>query len=162
MEIVVAATTNFVIIGLLIGYATNLGRGSGGVLTRRNLSKSSRILIVITRVVGIPHMVFTNPIMTTHVNKTTDQPLMNSLVAGRYKSTDVRNLGGGYRKPFVVSARIIDNKNGHFMRPNMVVLKCLDFKKDVDPDAHVRMLNFAMKGNVKTFKKISSMHLIIH
>jgi len=48
------------------------------------------------------------------------------------------------------------------MRPNMVVLKCLDFKKDVDPDAHVRMLNFAMKGNVETFKKISSMHLIIH
>jgi hypothetical protein len=35
------------------------------------LSRSSRILITTTRVVGTPHMVFTNPIMTTHVNMTT-------------------------------------------------------------------------------------------
>jgi hypothetical protein len=32
------------------------------------LSRSSRILISIIGVIGTPHMVFTNPIMTIHVN----------------------------------------------------------------------------------------------
>jgi len=41
-------------------------------------------------------MVFTNPIMTTRVNRTIDQPLMNSMAAGRYKSVDVTNPRGGY------------------------------------------------------------------
>jgi len=41
-------------------------------------------------------MVFPNPIMTIHVKRITDQPLMNLMVVGRYKNTNVGNLGGGY------------------------------------------------------------------
>jgi hypothetical protein len=51
----------------------------------------------ITKVVGILQMVFTNPIMTTHVNKITNQLLMNSMVVGRYKIVDVMNPRGGYQ-----------------------------------------------------------------
>jgi hypothetical protein len=35
----------------------------------------------------------------------------------------------------------------------MVALKYLDFKKDVDPDVHVRMFNFAVKVNAKISEK---------
>jgi len=35
----------------------------------------------------------------------------------------------------------------------MVALKYPDFKKDVDPDAHVKVLNFVVKKNVETFEK---------
>jgi hypothetical protein len=35
----------------------------------------------------------------------------------------------------------------------MVALKYLDFKKDVDLDAHVKVLNFVVKTNVETFEK---------
>ncbi len=71
VKIVVAPTTNFVKNGILIGSITNLGCGPGGVLTGRNLSKSSGILISIIGVIRTPHMVFTNPITTIHVNKIT-------------------------------------------------------------------------------------------
>ncbi len=39
------------------------------------------------------------------------------------------------------------------MRPNRVAFKYHDFKKDVDPNAHVRVFNYVMKGNAKTFEK---------
>jgi hypothetical protein len=39
-------------------------------------------------------MMFINLIMTTHVNRIVDQPPMNSMVAGRYKSANVMNLRG--------------------------------------------------------------------
>jgi hypothetical protein len=58
---------------------------------RRNLSRSSRILKANIRIIRTPHMVFTNPIMTIHVNKTIEQPPMNSIVARGYKSIDVEN-----------------------------------------------------------------------
>ncbi len=35
----------------------------------------------------------------------------------------------------------------------MVALKYPDFKKDVDLDAHVKVLNFVVKTNVETFEK---------
>ncbi len=38
VEMVVAPNTNVVRGGILIGFATNLGSGSGGVLARRNVS----------------------------------------------------------------------------------------------------------------------------
>jgi hypothetical protein len=41
-------------------------------------------------------MVFTNPILITHVNMTRDQPSMSSMVAKRYRSVDVMNSKGGY------------------------------------------------------------------
>jgi hypothetical protein len=39
-------------------------------------------------------MVFINLIMTTHVNRIANQPPMNSMVAGRYKSANVMNMRG--------------------------------------------------------------------
>ncbi len=39
------------------------------------------------------------------------------------------------------------------MRPNRAALKYLDFKKNVDPNAHVKMFNYAMKANTETSKK---------
>jgi hypothetical protein len=56
--------------GILIGSTTNLGHGLNGVLLTRNLSRNLKLPTVITIVVGTPQMVFTNPIMTTHVNMT--------------------------------------------------------------------------------------------
>jgi hypothetical protein len=67
---VVAPITNVVRGGILIGFATNLGSGSGGVLARKNLNQSPRLPILTIGVVGTPQMVFTNSIMITHVNKT--------------------------------------------------------------------------------------------
>jgi hypothetical protein len=58
--------------GVLIRFVAKLGSGSGGVLARRKLSGSSTLLIAITGVVGRPQMVFTNLIMTTHVNRIVD------------------------------------------------------------------------------------------
>jgi hypothetical protein len=58
--------------GLVIEFVTNLGGGSNGFLTRRNLNGNSKLLASNTKVVGTPQMVFTNPIMTTHVNKILD------------------------------------------------------------------------------------------
>jgi len=72
---------------------------------------------------------------------------MNSLVVGRYKNTNARNLGGEYREPSIVIARITDNKNGHSMRPNKVAFKYLNLKKNVDPNVHVRVLNYIVKAN---------------
>jgi hypothetical protein len=83
-------------------------------------------------------MVFTNLITTTHVNKTTNWPLMNSMVARRYRSANVMNPRGGYWEPFAVTTSIHDHRNGHYVRPNKVAFKYLDFKKNVDLDAHVR------------------------
>jgi plasmid replication initiation protein len=38
------------------------------------------------------------------------------------------------------------------VRPNKVALKYPDLKKDVDLDVHVRMFNFIVKANEKTFE----------
>ncbi len=64
---------------------------------------------------------------------------------------DVRNLRGRYQKPSIVTAWIFDNRNGHFVKPNRVALKY--FKKIVDPYAHVKVFNYVMKANVKTFEE---------
>jgi hypothetical protein len=45
---------------------------------------------------------------------------------------------------------IIDHKYDHYVRPNNVALNYLDFKKDVDPDAHIRVFNFVIKTNAET------------
>jgi transcription elongation factor GreA-like protein len=78
---------------------------------------------------------------------------MNSLAIEGYRSVDARNLRGGYQKPFVVTTQILDHRNGHYVKPNKVALKYFDFKKDVDPDAHVKMFNSEIKTNIKTSKK---------
>jgi hypothetical protein len=48
---------------------------------------------------------------------------------------------------------ILDDKNGHYVKPNRVALKYFDFKKDADLNANVRVFNFAVKTNVETSKK---------
>jgi hypothetical protein len=35
----------------------------------------------------------------------------------------------------------------------MVAVKYIDFKKNVDPDVHLRMFNFVIKENAKTSKE---------
>ncbi len=65
---------------------------------------------------------FTNPILTTHVNITIDWPSMNSITT-RGKNTYVENPKGGCQEPFVITQGLINYKNGHFVRPNKVVLK---------------------------------------
>jgi plasmid replication initiation protein len=39
------------------------------------------------------------------------------------------------------------------VRPNKIAFKYPDFKKDVDLDVHVRMFNFIVKTNAKTFEE---------
>jgi hypothetical protein len=82
--------------GIIIGYAINLNYGSNGFSMKRNLNRSSRLPMANTRVVGTPQMVFTNPIMTIHVHKTTNRPHMSSIVVGGYKSIDVEDSKGGH------------------------------------------------------------------
>jgi hypothetical protein len=42
---------------------------------------------------------------------------------GGYKNANVVNPKGGYQEPSTIIAQIFDHKNGHYVRPNMVVLK---------------------------------------
>jgi hypothetical protein len=93
---VVASIMNVVRDGILIGSATKLGSGLGGILVGRHLNQSSTLPIATIGVFVTPQMLFTNLIMTIHVNKTIDQPLMNSMVVGGYKSANVVNIRGGY------------------------------------------------------------------
>jgi len=83
--------------GILIRYATKLGSGLGGVLARRNLNRSSTLLIATIGVVGTIQIVFTNLIMTTHVNEIGNQPSMNLMVVGGYKNVAI-NPRRGYIK----------------------------------------------------------------
>jgi hypothetical protein len=39
------------------------------------------------------------------------------------------------------------------VRPNIVTLKYLDLKKNVDPTVHVKMFNYVVKVNAKTSEK---------
>jgi hypothetical protein len=96
VETIVAPNINVVRKGVVIGSVAKLGSGSCGVLVGRNLSRSSTLLATTIRVVGIPQMVFTNPITTIHVNMTTDRPLMSSMVVGGCKSANVVHSKGGY------------------------------------------------------------------
>ncbi len=97
-------------------------------------------------------MVFTNLIMTTRVGRTANQPPMSSITTRGYKSTNFINPRGGYQKPCIVTTIIHNHKNGHFVKPNKVAVKYLDFKKDANLDAHVRVFNFAMKANAEIFE----------
>jgi len=95
VETIVMPNTNVTKRGIVIGLAINLNYGSNGLSMRRNLNRNSRLPMVNTRVVGTPQMVFTNPIMTTHVHKTTNRPHMSSIVVGGYRSTNIEDSKGG-------------------------------------------------------------------
>jgi hypothetical protein len=126
-ETIVVSTMDVVRKGLLIGFATKLSSGSGGVLIRSKLCGSLTLPIITMGVIGTPQMVFINLINTTHVNMTIDWPPMNSMAAGGYRSANATNLRGGYQKPFLVTTSILDHKDGHYVRPNKVTLKYFDF-----------------------------------
>jgi hypothetical protein len=96
VETVVAPTMDVVRKGILIGSTTKLGNGLGGVSARRKLSGSMALSTTTTRVVGTSQMIFTNLMMTIHVNTTIDRPPMSSMVVGGYKSADAMNLTRGY------------------------------------------------------------------
>ncbi len=74
-------------------------------------------------------MMFTNPIMTTRVHKTIDQPLMSSIAIRGYRSTDAKDPKGGHQEPSIIIQGISNHKNGHFVRPNKIALKYHDYKK---------------------------------
>jgi hypothetical protein len=139
VEMVVSPNINVVRRGVLIGFTTKLGSGLGGVLAIKNLSRNLTLLTITIGVIGIPQMVFTNLMITIHMNKTTNRPLMSSMVVGGYKSIDVVHLRRRYQELIVVIVPILDHKDGHCVKPNKVALKYPDFKKDVDPNVHVRM-----------------------
>jgi hypothetical protein len=58
--------------GVVIELVVNLGRGSDGFSTGRSLNRSLGLPTVNIGVTRTPQMVFINPIMITHVHKTTD------------------------------------------------------------------------------------------
>ncbi len=66
------------------------------VLARRNLSQSLKLPTITTQVVGTPQMVFTNLIITIHVNMIVDRQSMSSMVAEGYINVNATNLRGGY------------------------------------------------------------------
>jgi hypothetical protein len=78
---------------------------------------------------------------------------MNSMTIGGCISANVVHLRGGYREPIALIAPILNHRDGHYVRPNMVAFKYFDFKKDVDPYVHVRMFNSIVKANAETFKE---------
>jgi hypothetical protein len=98
-------------------------------------------------------MVFTNLIMTIHVNRNANWPLMSSMVIGRYKNVNAINPKKWYKKPSTIIIPIFNHKDGHYVRPNNVALKYPDFKKNVDPNSHVKMFNSTVKANVKTYEE---------
>jgi len=40
---------------------------------------------------------------------------------------------------------IFNQKNGHFVKPYRVAFKYPSFKKDVDPNVHVKVFNYMVK-----------------
>jgi hypothetical protein len=78
---------------------------------------------------------------------------MSSMVVGGYKNIDAMNLRGGYRKPSIVITQIPNHRVGHYVRPNKLAFKYPNFKKDDDPNVHVRVFNFVVKANAKASKE---------
>jgi hypothetical protein len=77
---------------------------------------------------------------------------MSSMAIGGCRSVNVMYSKRGYPKPIAIITPILDKRDGHYVRPNRVALKYPNFKKDVDPNAHVKMFNFVVKANVETFE----------
>ncbi len=78
---------------------------------------------------------------------------MSSIATKANKSADAMNSKRRYQKPFTITTSILDHRDGHYVRPNKVAFKYSNFKKDVNLDVHVIVLNFVVKVNVKTYKE---------
>jgi hypothetical protein len=136
--------------GGVIGFAVNLGRGLGGFLMGKSLSRSLRLSTTNARFFGTPQMLFTNPIIIIHVHKTIDEPPMSSIAIGGYRNTYAENPKGEYQGPSIMTHGIFNYRNGHFVRPNKVAFKYPDFKKIVDLNVHVKVFNYAVKVDAET------------
>jgi hypothetical protein len=78
---------------------------------------------------------------------------MSSMVGKACKSVETMHSRGGYCELIIVTTPILNHKDGHYVRSNMVALKHHDFKKDADLNAHVKVFNYAIKTNVETSKE---------
>ncbi len=78
---------------------------------------------------------------------------MKLMVVGGCRSIDVVHSKGRYRKPIVVTTLILDHIYGHYVKPNKVAFKYLDFKIDVNLDVHVKIINSLVKSNAETFEE---------
>jgi hypothetical protein len=61
-------------------------------LGNKEFESCSTLPTTIIGVIGMPQMVFTNLIMTIHVNKTTNQPLISSMVVKRYRCHESKKM----------------------------------------------------------------------
>jgi hypothetical protein len=114
VDTVVAPNTNVARKGVVIKLVVNLGHGLGRFSTRKSLSRSSRLPMMNIGVVGTSQMVFINPIIITHVHRTTNRPSMSSIAIRGYISIDVEDPKGGHQEPFVITQGIFDHRNRHF------------------------------------------------
>jgi hypothetical protein len=153
VETIVEPNIKLIRKGIIIRFATKLGSELGGISARRNLSRSLMLPIPITRVVGIPEMVFTNQIMTFHGNNIVNPILMNLMAVRGCRSVDDVHSKGGFREPIVVMAPISYQKDSHYVKLNSSIIKYLNFFLNVDPNVHVKVFNFIVKINVETFEK---------
>jgi hypothetical protein len=78
---------------------------------------------------------------------------MSSMVGGGYKNVNAMNPRGGYQERSIVTTPILDHRDGHYIRPNRVAFRYPNFKKDVNLDVHVKVFNFVVKANAKTFEE---------
>jgi hypothetical protein len=78
---------------------------------------------------------------------------MSSMVVGGYRNANVANLRKGYQEQSIVITKIPNHKDGHYVRPNKVVLNYPDFKKDDDLNLHVTVFNFVVKANAENSKE---------
>jgi len=115
VETVVAHSMDVVLKGILIGFVTNLGSGLGGVLIGRNLNWSLALPIITTKVVGTLQMVFTNPILTTHVNKNYRSTIdelngywrVQKCKYNKLKNTILKTICCNYTKFFIIDMAIL-------------------------------------------------------
>jgi len=75
--------------------------------------------------------------MIIHVNRTTNQPLMSSMVVKRYKIANAMNSKGGYWEPFAITISILDHRDGHYVRPKKEAFNYPNFKKDIHPKCSI-------------------------
>ncbi len=86
----------------------------------------------------------------SQIDTLTLDPYFDHNLCYKYKSANATNPRGGYQKP---STQIPDHREGHYVKPNKVDFKYPNFKKNVNPNAYVKVFNFVVKANAKTFEE---------
>jgi hypothetical protein len=58
---------------------------------------------------------------------------------------------------------VVNPKGGtSIVKPYQLTLKYSNYKKDTNPDAHVKVFNAIVRVNGETFEVTSLIHLVIH